>query len=562
MFCTNPRKPTVIHNILADVVETCGGSRQLLRILNRLGCVSSSDTHDRFVSLHAQRQRESDIWSQLSSLLFTIASVDNFDMLQSYSAVHSGSLHRNYHGTTVQLVQPKPSCYLHSGNSTSQSTVTNGQYSSDNYTTNTSDTSNRQPRPVLSDPNHRRRRTTHSPSSSPHKLGKKGPKQRRTVTVSELPSRSTPLPESDSLQGDIYQHLTIENFELTAVENTETSTLNSSLFNYMLLKMAMKNDSINLSDIRKFLQHNDPSQFSSHIHYMEMINENPDSEETMLHVAEELLEVFEKGEQEWVVLVRDGKTYEHLTNLKRHYGESLKKLLIFPGDWHTLKNFQSVLVKVYFAAGLGDIAKVTGYRGTTLLSLQKCGNFKRTHAFLLQVWEALYRVQLDAYLLKHNKEQKVERIYQVIKSCVDDELQPIELLNKVKSLTNGMETEFYQFVEDQGKNDITWNFWGDFLFKNCYSYILLYLALRGSNWNLQIAGLKMMVPMMAAFDRNVYQRIIPNHLADILIYPKQIMEFLSSGRFTVHISGEHWRSVALDEAHEMCINKDMKGAIT
>ena len=30
----------------------------------------------------------------------------------------------------------------------------------------------------------------------------------------------------------------------------------------------------------------------------------------------------------------------------------------------------------------------------------------------------------------------------------------------------------------------------------------------------------------------------------------------------MHLSGEEWKSVGLDEAHEMCINKDMKGAIT
>lgn len=48
MFCTNPLKPTVFHNALGNIVETSGGSWQLIKILNRLGCVSSPDTHDRF----------------------------------------------------------------------------------------------------------------------------------------------------------------------------------------------------------------------------------------------------------------------------------------------------------------------------------------------------------------------------------------------------------------------------------------------------------------------------------------------------------------------------------
>lgn len=79
--CTNTNILTPIHYVLSDILETSGGSRELMRLFNRLGCVSSPDSHDRYVTFHAENEQQDQLWNNLPPINVTLASVDNFDML-------------------------------------------------------------------------------------------------------------------------------------------------------------------------------------------------------------------------------------------------------------------------------------------------------------------------------------------------------------------------------------------------------------------------------------------------------------------------------------------------
>ena len=70
-----------------------------------------------------------------------------------------------------------------------------------------------------------------------------------------------------------------------------------------------------------------------------------------------------------------------------------------------------------------------------------------------------------------------------------------------------------------------------------------------------------MAPVLRAFDRPTYGKLVPQHLADCLLLPKDIQQKFASGGFTVSITGRAWHSIGLDEAHEMLINKDCKKAV-
>ena len=79
-----------LHTLLTDIVETCGGSSALVHILNRLGAVSSTDTHDCYVQYTVTKQLQKDEIPYLVPNAFTIASADNLDCKQPHATVYSG----------------------------------------------------------------------------------------------------------------------------------------------------------------------------------------------------------------------------------------------------------------------------------------------------------------------------------------------------------------------------------------------------------------------------------------------------------------------------------------
>lgn len=105
-------------------------------------------------------------------------------------------------------------------------------------------------------------------------------------------------------------------------------------------------------------------------------------------------------------------------------------------------------------------------------------------------------------------------------------------------------------------------FWYQFVFKDCFAYIALFLAMRSGRWDLRIAAIKQMAALFTAFDRPKYQKLIPQHIVDMLTIPAEVLAHLKQGGFTVSILGRPCHSVGIDEAHEMCINRECKDFTT
>ena len=97
-----------------------------------------------------------------------------------------------------------------------------------------------------------------------------------------------------------------------------------------------------------------------------------------------------------------------------------------------------------------------------------------------------------------------------------------------------------------------------FLFQDISAYLGLFLGIRSGDWNLRTACVKLMAPVFTAFDHANYRRLISKHLADILTMPQSVITMLKQGACVVSITGRTWHSMAIDEGHEMLINKACK----
>ena len=108
MFITDGRCSVPLHILMADLVESQGGSALLHKVLNRVGICASADTLARFVQ-HKLTVLQGMENMYINKEHFTVVSADNVEFMHTYARVVKGKQNSSWHGTTVQAVQPLPS---------------------------------------------------------------------------------------------------------------------------------------------------------------------------------------------------------------------------------------------------------------------------------------------------------------------------------------------------------------------------------------------------------------------------------------------------------------------
>ena len=562
LFNTNRSCSSPMHVLLTDIIEAHGGSTELICTLNHVGAIASLDTHKRYAQFVIEKKLEG-LLSGLDENLFRVVSVDNIDFLQRHAFVYCGDQKRSWHGTTIQVTQPmvcenitvddegeSPMLSQHeSSTCTSQSSV---EDLSSNQTCST--TSNP---PTTDFPSCKKvccRSRTSTEANSTHYFVPSSPERDTTSSQEQNTMTSHSLQRLSHNHYSPFSNRSLADFQITTTQDKELKKFKSATLLYMLLASQTK-DSTFIPVLSKIFPH---SPMQSKFVYLNVLDQNADSQETIHDVISRLYQEFHIGETtQYLLVAGDAKTYVHLQNLKLDYGEKLSWLIPFPGDLHILMNFQPILQKIYFDAGLKQIALACGYRAETLTSLQNSSHFKRSHYFLLQAWEATYCLMVDTFLASNQHMLRTVRELQQLRKTSGWQ----QAFKEGKDRVDKIEEEFMTFVQSKGKTDPNWEFWADFVTTNCFSYIALYCAIRSGNWSLRLGSIKLMAPLFCAFDRTTYRCLIPQHLADCLLHPQSIEENLVAGGFSVSITCKPWKSVALDEAHEMMINKDCKMAV-
>ena len=60
----------------------------------------------------------------------------------------------------------------------------------------------------------------------------------------------------------------------------------------------------------------------------------------------------------YLVVVGDGLTYDHLVKLKNKFKGDFDWVLSYIGDWHVLKKYQHILMTIYLDTGFQELVEL------------------------------------------------------------------------------------------------------------------------------------------------------------------------------------------------------------
>ena len=372
-----------LHLLCTDIHDKySGSSTELLKINARLGAGVAKETLRRFI---ANKSLQMSTEASVTSESFAIASFDNLDKNQSYALVGLGKDKSGFHGTTIQSVLPKPSI-----TNCADEVLTSEEFSQNN-----------------NDP----------------KVQDKQFKKTNQRTVPSQLVKSINEPDDrigcpSAIRINKFKDLNLEDFNVSDAEENEWNIFERCLTSYNFLKHFLNENHIIIPGLKAYLSSTNESTEKSQFSSVAVLNDPADCKETVLKTLNILHDKFNIGQYlQHLVVVGDGKSYDHLIRLKSEYGSALDWVLPYPGDWHTLKNILPIFMKIYYDAGLKELA-TKYHHGATLKVLTECSKFSVTNRFFVHVWEALFRYQICAFVKHRDIAYLNEEFWEILDTAI------------------------------------------------------------------------------------------------------------------------------------------------
>eukprot|EP00951_Prasinocladus_malaysianus_P011669 scaffold86497_cov26-Prasinocladus_malaysianus.AAC.1 len=232
-----------------------------------------------------------------------------------------------------------------------------------------------------------------------------------------------------------------------------------------------------------------------------------------------------------ILVVGDQQTYALVLQLKRADSQEWEWLHAYPGDWHIMLNGAQNLLRLIWEGGGKDAAAACG-----LPSMNASGKWRDCHMVILTLWHALSLSVITLFEGRYNEQARANAVSPTVADL----------------------KKFIARLQDTSNKNENLRFWSQW-WEVATAYVAQYLAVRCSLWHLRGAALHHIAPLFYALRRYKYEELLAHAITDCVTLPDHFLCPMQDGKYwTVSITGRAGASVAVDEAHEMVVNRYMK----
>ena len=107
------------------------------------------------------------------------------------------------------------------------------------------------------------------------------------------------------------------------------------------------------------------------------------------------------------------------------------------------------------------------------------------------------------------------------------------------------------WLQNSNKDEIS-RFWATTL-RMLNTYMGYFIAIRSGNWLLRNACLRSILPLLCAYNHNMYEELSTMAIMDTLTLPDNVLQRFLNGGWTVSVKGRPYHNIAFDEAQESIV---------